>query len=302
MNLNDLRSFVRVVELGTFAAAAKDEGVPRSTITRRIARLEEAVGVELVRRSARAFVLTEDGRRLHRLTSGAMRELANAALALETIADQPRGKLVVAAPDFGRTETFARLMVTYRRRFPEVELEFRIDNRVVDLVHEGVDVAFRAYSDRIPGTSDLMSRVYDLPPASFYASPDYLERRGTPASLADLRDHDYVSFSAPAGSHITLTSSTATERFEFPAVTLSANDMLLVRALIESGGGVALLPNFVAEPSVERGALTGVLSQWSLDSGRIALVWPSSRHLAPRIRAFVELAGEFLTQTHDTRD
>ncbi len=136
MNLNDLASYVRVVDLGTIAAAAKAEGVPRSTITRRIARLEEDLGVELLRRSARSFAITEDGHLLHRLASGSIRELHGAERALtSSISDAPSGRLVISAPDFARSEPFADLLARYRHRYPEVGIALRVENHVVDLVH-----------------------------------------------------------------------------------------------------------------------------------------------------------------------
>ncbi len=295
MNLNDLQSYVRVVELGTIAAAAREEGVPRSTITRRIARLEKTLGVELLRRSARSFALTDDGRLLHRLTTGAMREVGHATRALQSSSDIPRGRLVVAAPDFARSEPFADLMVAYGSRFPHVEVDVQIDNRVVDFIHQGVDVAIRAHVGDIPGASDLMSRVFDLPPMGFYASPDYLARCSAPPSLDELSKHDLVLHRAGVGVPKPLTA----ESGETVAINLGepryrANDTLMVRALVEAGAGIGMLPGFVAAKAVERGALSPVLSGWVMRVGRVALLWPASRHLAPRVREFVGVAKEFL--------
>jgi len=293
MNLNDLQSYVRVVELGTIAAAAKHEGVPRSTITRRIARLEQALGVELIRRGARSFVVTDDGLLFHRLTTGAMREVADAVQALESKSDEPRGRLVIAAPDFARSEPFARLMVEYGTRFPDVEVQVRIDNRVVDLIHEGVDVAIRAHTRNIPGASDLMSRAYDLSPMRFYASSAYLARRPPPTTLDALPAHSLVLHAAGVGvpkQLVSLSGETATIDLGEPRYR--ANDTLMVRALLESDAGIGMLPTFVAAQSVARGTLAPVLSEWEMRTGRLALVWPASRHLAPRVRAFVELAHE----------
>ncbi len=181
MNLNDLASFVRVVDLGTISAAAAAEGVPKSTITRRVARLETELGVELLRRSARSFTVTDDGRLLHQRSSGAVRELMDAEQALAASAEMPNGRLVVTALDFGRSEAFAELVVGYRARYPDVTVEVRLENRAVDLIYEGVDVGIRGGD--VPGTSQLMARSFDMPPAGFYASPEYVQRREVPATL-----------------------------------------------------------------------------------------------------------------------
>ena len=177
MDLNDLASFVRVVELGTISAAATAQGVPKSTITRRVARLESELGVELLRRSARSFTVTEDGRLLHRRSAAAVRELMDAEQALAAASETPNGRLVITAPDFGRSEAFAELIVEYRARCPDVTVEVRLENRVVDLIHEGVDVGIRTHRHDIPGTGQLMTRTFDMPAARLYASPDYVGRR-----------------------------------------------------------------------------------------------------------------------------
>jgi len=298
VNLNDLHTFVRVAELGTIAAAARLQGVPRSTITRRVARLEDALGVELLRRSARSFSLTEDGRRLHRLTTGAMRDVTDAVQALAARSEEPRGRLVVAAPDFARSEPFADLLVGYGRRFPEVEVEVRVANRVVDLIQDGVDVALRAHGGTIPGAADLMARVYDLPPMRFYGAPDYLADHPAPEALDALTEHDLVLHRAGVGVPKALhDGATGTATVDLGEPRYRANDTLMVRALVEAGAGIGLLPSFVAAPAVDRGALVRVLDPWELRAGRIALVWPASRHLAPRLRAFVDLAHELLGES-----
>ena len=294
MDLNDLASFVRVVDLGTISAAAAAEGVPKSTITRRVARLETGLGVELLRRSPRSFTVTDDGRLLHQRSSGAVRELMDAEQALSASSEAPHGRLVVTAPDFGRSEPFAELIVAYRARCPDVSVEVRLENRVVDLIYEGVDVGIRAHAGDIPGSSQLMARAFDMPAIHFYASPDYIQRRGAPSTPAELEHHDIWIHSAAVSQEIRLVSKSEQMTLTIDAPAYHANDTLLGKALVESGAGVGMLPMFVAASAEKRGSLTRILPAWSLDSGRISVVWPASRHLAPRVRAFVDLAQEFL--------
>src|SRR5689334_7291184 len=124
MNLNDLASFIRVVELGTISAAAAAEGVPKSTISRRIARLEDELGVELLRRSARAFALTEDGQLLHARSTAALQELADVEQQLSETGESPRGRLVVSGPrDLGSSDTVTKMFAEYRTTYPEVDVE-----------------------------------------------------------------------------------------------------------------------------------------------------------------------------------
>jgi len=296
MDLNDLASFVRVVDLGTISAAAVAEGVPKSTITRRVARLEKALGVELLRRSARSFAVTDDGRLLHQRSLGAVRELMDAEQALSASSETPNGRLVVTAPDFGRSEVFAELIVAYRARCPDVTVEVRLENRVVDLIYEGVDVGIRAHAGSIPGTSELMARVFDMPAVRFYASPDYIQSRGAPATPDELLQHDIVIHSSVVSQTIALVSKAEQTTLTIDTPAYQANDTQLGRLLIESGAGIGMLPPFVASRAEARGSLTRILPDWSIRSGRISVVWPASRHLAPRVRAFVDLAQELLGQ------
>jgi DNA-binding transcriptional LysR family regulator len=290
MDLNDLASFVRVVDLGTISAAAAAEGVPKSTITRRVARLETGLGVELLRRSPRSFTVTDDGRLLHQRSSGAVRELMDAEQALAASAEAPHGRLVVTAPDFGRSEPFAELLVAYRSHCPEVSVEVRLENRVVDLIYEGVDVGIRAHAGDIPGSSQLMARAFDMPAFRFYASPDYIRRRGEPATPDDLEQHDIWLHSGVVAEAIPLVSKQRKMTLKIDTPAYQANDTLLGRALVEAGAGIGWLPQFVAASAEKRGSLVRILPAWLLASGRISVVWPASRHLAPRVRAFVDLA------------
>ncbi len=296
MNLVDLASFVRVVELGTITAAAKAEGVGKSTISRRIARLEEALGVELVRRSARSFALTDSGRLLHERAEGALQELRELEHALKDAADEPTGRLrLTMVHDIGRSPTVASLIAEYRRLHRQVTVEVVLESRVVDIIAEGFDVALRAHSDTIPGGGELMARRLSMPPAGFFASPDYLRQRGAPRSLDELAGHDLVGHTIGTLRDITLQSPEGSARFSFDDAACVVNDFGLAKALVEAGAGIALLPFFSTGDSIDAGRLVHVLPQWQPgEVGRLTMLWPASRHVAPRVRAFVDLASERL--------
>ncbi len=159
-NLNDLATFVRVAELGTISAAARAEGVPKSTISRRVARLEDDLGVELLRRSARSFTLTNEGQSLRARAVGAVRELESAANALVDLPSEPTGRLVITVPaDLATAPVVIDLFVEYRERYPAVQLEVQMMDRFVDLVTEEIDVALRVHPSAIvPGDDALIAR------------------------------------------------------------------------------------------------------------------------------------------------
>ncbi len=296
MNLNDLASFVRVVELGTISAAAQAEGVPKSTISRRIARLEDELGVELLRRSARAFALTEDGQLLHARSTAALQELADVAQQLSETGEVPRGRLVVSGPrDLAGSDTIAKLFAEYRATYPTVDVEIRLESRYVDLIAEGVDVAMRAHGAEIPGGAGLMARLIGASQGKLYASPDYIARRGKPRSLADLAKHEFVLHRFMIDRPISLRSNSGDERLlTVGRVAFSVDDFGLLRRMVEVGGGIGLLAELSVGSSLRAGTLVPVLPTWSMQMGRLSLVWPASRQLSPRVRSFVDLASRRL--------
>ena len=293
MNLNDLASFVRVVELGTISAAAEAEGVPKSTISRRIARLEDELGVELLRRSARSFALTDDGRMLHARSCAALQELDEVADHLREASEVPRGRLLVAAPpNIAGSAGFAELLADYRRACPEVRVEVRLEARFVDLQREGVDVAIRAHDGAIPGEAGLMTRALGSTHAGFYASPRYLAEHGTPSDPAHLREHLLVLHKVLVDRPLQLSSATSEQTLKLSNPAFLLDDFRLIQQLLEADAGVGLIAEPWARPSVAAGVLAEALPGWSITLGRVSLVWPASRQLAPRVRSFVALVAE----------
>jgi DNA-binding transcriptional LysR family regulator len=298
MNLNDLSSFVRVVDLGTITAAANEQQVPKSTISRRIARLEDALGVELLRRSARAFTLTPDGQRLYERSTGALRELSDVAHALADAPEQPSGRLVLtAAHDLGRTPLMGALLAEYRRRYPAVVVEVRLELRMVDLIQEGVDIALRAHRGDLPGDSGLMARSLSAPQARLYASQDYIARRGAPQTPDALAAHDLIAHQAMMRQPVTLTSPLGELRLDALSPVVIVNDFGMAQTLVEAGAGIALLPGIDDLAALATGPLRPILPDWHVAGARLSIIWPASRHLAPRVRAFVDLAASMLVFT-----
>jgi len=290
MNLIDLETFVRVAELGTMSAAAKALGVPKSTVSRRISKLEDQLGVDLLVRGGRRFRLTDQGALIHERCGPALREISDVETALGDIQAEPTGTLRMTAPaDVSLTPGFGRLISCYRRKYPKVTVELDLTNRVVDLIEEGFDVALRPATTE-HSSSGLMSRSVGSSSAGWYASPAYLLERGTPQTDADLADHDRIL-------HLMMKDRPWRERFEVidpDTAAIFVNDFNTIRNLAVAGCGVAVMPCFVAMPAVAAGELTPVLSDFVRRDGILRLIWPASRHLAPRVRTFIDLAVETL--------
>ena len=300
MNLTDLNSFVAVVDHGTMSAAAQAEGVPKSTISRRIARLEEVLGVQLLTRSSRSFVVTPQGRLLHMRAKPALQSLVDVRTSLLEGSDEPRGVLVLTAPqDLARSWFFIELLLAYRARYPAVHIDARLESRYVDLVAEGIDVALRGHGTWVPGDPTLKVKSLGRTKLGLFASPAYLKRRTTPTTLDDLAGHDLVAHSSVTRRPLTVRSAAGPASLDFMGAALVVNDMWLVHTLAISDAGIGWLP----VPEFEHAddpQLVRVLPQWWLPFGKLSLVWPDAKYLAPRVRAFIDLASNHLASHFDT--
>lgn len=289
LDLNDLRALVRVVAAGSMAAVARAEGVPVSTVSRRVARLEEALGVQLLVRAGRGLTLTEDGRALHARAEGAVRELEQAGEALRAAAGEARGRLVISAPhDLTASPALARLLLAYRARCPAVQVEVRLESHLVDLAQEGVDVAFRGHVAGVPGQGELMSRALASFEVGAFASAEHLSRYGIPHEPEALLAHPLALHVAQRGRPLVLRRGDEERTLDLPEPVVQVNHFLLLRDLLLGGVGVGLLPL----PEGEQSGLHPVLPGWRAVAGRLSLVWLASRHLSPRVRLFVDLASQ----------
>lgn len=281
MNLNDLQTFILVAELGTFAEAARRLRVPKTTITRRVARLEEDLGRSLLNRTARSFAMSDEGRALVDRCGPPLRELAEVERALGDAQDVPRGRLrVTTSVDIGSTEFVGGLLAAYTRRYDRVQVALEVTNRRVDLLEEDFDVAVRVHTSPLPDSDDLVGRRLGVMNTGVYASPSYVRERGTLERWENL------------GGHLTVCHALA-HRERWPTQpTTTADDYAAVAAILAAGAGIGGLPTWLAAPYVHRGELVRLPLEWNVSQGTVTLVWLRSRHLAPRVRAFIDLAIE----------
>lgn len=290
----DIASFVSVVDHGSISAAARANGVPKSTISRRVTRLEAALGVALVTRSSQRIAITNEGRQFHARASGALAELREAELQLRESQQDPSGALVITAPhDIARSTAFTALLERYHRSCPQVTIDARLETRYVDLVREGVDVAIRAHNRNVPGDPELRSKVVNTALLGFYASPEYLRSRPAPSSLEDLEQHDLLLHSTTQSSGSTLSNDQLSLKFTAASAAVTSNDFGLLQSMAARGCGIALLPIlWVRDPS--RPQLSRVLPQWSGQQGRLSVVWAHRRYMPAKLRRFIDLAVETL--------
>jgi DNA-binding transcriptional LysR family regulator len=284
LDLNDVAVFVRVVERAGFAKAARELGVPTSTLSRAVARLEATTGTRLVHRDTRSVTPTSDGQAFYSEVAPAVLALRHASRGLGGSGREPKGHLRVSAPnDIGATFV-AGLVTAFVERYPEVDVNVELSTRKVNLVQEGFDLALRA-SDMLSDSS-LVARKAGALEVELYASPAYLGRWGAPATVAGLESHRCVLFRPDQGQ--------ATWKLEGPEgiVTqrvrgrIGGDDFLFVRAATLSGAGVAMLPRILAADDVAAGQLVRVLPPYISRGAALYVVYAASRVVPAKIAAF----------------
>ncbi len=306
MNLIELQTFVLVASCGTMKDAAARLGVPTSTVSRRVARLEDALGVELLRRAHRSFALTDQGHQLFVRSAPLLDELDSVATALSERDTEPRGLLRITAPqDLGTTPFVSDLFTRFMARWPQVQLHVELTTRMISLAEEGYDAALRPHmSQVIPGEASLRGRRLGKHVMSFYASCTYLNTHGTPTTPQALVQHrglglaNYFSSGQRSLPLQHIDPNTADTSVLW-SPTFRSNDFALLAAMTRAGAGICSLPSFLARPMVRDGVLQPVLPQWHLDIGYISLLWPHSRHLPARLRVFLDFVTDAFASCDD---
>ena len=295
MNLTDLHTFSLVAETGTITGAAKRLGVPKSTVSRRVRRLEAQLGHDLLRRSSRSVALTENGQALFQRSQPPLQELHAAVATLEHSRSEPVGKLRISTvPGFGQSLAFVSCLESYSKKYPKTTVDLYLSSRTVNLVEEGFDIALRLHSRPLPDDSMLMSRRLLPISRGMYGSPEYLSQMGMPEHPSDLTEHRIAAHSIVdlrTGGWLRQKGRGSPED-RLPEPLWTVNDSAALERFATSGAGLALLTTMEGDGLAAQGRLKRVLPEYEALDGTASLVWPTSRHLAPRVRAFIDHAIE----------
>lgn len=285
LDLNDVAVFNRVAESGSFSAAARELGLPRATASRVVARLEAAVGAQLLYRTTRRVELTELGRAYHETTSEGLGLVGAAGEAVMAARAEPTGLLRVAAPiNFG-TMSLIPWISEFLERHEKVRISLRLVDHHIDPLAERLDVAILA--GRQPDSSHL-SRQLAVSSLILVASPRYLGRRGTPDTLEAVGAHDFVLFTSDRGSETWTLDGPGGEVEVLVSGRINVQGPHAELGAALSGLGIALLPAAVTTPYIEMGELTRVLPDYGRRGGVITAVFPANRHQPAALRAFLD--------------
>ncbi|HSV46391.1 MAG TPA: LysR family transcriptional regulator [Ramlibacter sp.] len=294
-DLNDMLYFAEVVDRGGFAAAGRALGLPKSRLSRRVAELEGRLGVRLLQRTTRKLSLTEAGELYHRHCV-AMREQAEAAAeAVALVHDEPRGTIRVACPVTLAQTTVGWLIPMFLEKHPQVRIDMEVNNRVVDLVEEGIDVALRV-RPTLDDSGSLVVKNLGTSQALLLASPAQLARQGRPKSVEDLSRLSTVAMSAADGrASWRLLGPGGREHDLQHRPCYTADDLLTLKYAVVQGAGMCVLPDYMCRRELEDGRLEQVLPGWAPRVGVMHAVFPSRRGMVPAVRRFLDFLGEHVT-------
>jgi DNA-binding transcriptional LysR family regulator len=299
-DLNDLYYFVQVVDHGGFAPAGRALGMPKSKLSRRIAQLEERLGVRLIQRSTRKFSVTDLGRSYYAHARAMLVEADAAEDVIARVQAEPRGVVRMSCPITLLDASVGAMLADFLRAHPQVELHLDATNRRVDVVGEGIDLALRVRPPPLED-SDLVLRVLAERRQCLVASPVLIARRGQPKTPGELMQLPSLALGQPQNQHIwDLHGPDGAHMAIHHQPRLVTRSMATLRDAALAGVGIVQLPLLITGPDVARGALVQVIPQWAPRNELIHVVYPSRRGLLPAVRALIDfLAERFETQRVD---
>ncbi|MDP5009427.1 MAG: LysR family transcriptional regulator [Glaciimonas sp.] len=288
-----MRAFRRVVESGSFTAAAAELNQSHTIVSRQIRQLETVLKAQLLNRTTRRFALTEAGQEYYERCKQILDQIDDAALAISSHQAQPSGLLRINAPQAFGTSELVHWLPKFIMHHPQLRVDLVCNDRFVDLIEEGFDVTLRVTRNKL-ADSNLIAKHLASSDSLLVASPEYLRQHGVPQTPSDLAQHNCLTYSlmqkfkelhftAPDGiaHHITVQGS------------LQANTGIGLCSAAAAGLGIATTASFIAHDDIRRGVLVQVLPTYKLVSQELFVLYPQNRHLSPKVRAFVDFAVEW---------
>lgn len=285
-----MRTFRRIVELGSFRAAATDRGLSKAGVSKQLIELERELGASLIARTTRKLATTEAGQAYFQQCVRILDDIAELEAAVTATQAAPRGLLRVNAPmSFGILQLMSWIP-RFTRRYPELRVDLVLNDRVVDLIEEGFDVAIRVRTAL--DDSSLIAKRLGTVSRAICASTGYVENHGTPEHPHDLLAHRTLAYShSESPTEWSLTPARGGSALQQKVnPVLSVNNSIALRDALLAGMGIALIPTFVVADALKDGRLIRVLPSFRCENHSLYALYPSSRHLSPKVRAFVDFA------------
>jgi DNA-binding transcriptional LysR family regulator len=287
-----LRALRRVVELGSFTAAADAMGISHTIVSRQIRQLEEHLGVQLLNRTTRRFALTDAGRDYYEASRQVLDALDDADRNVGRHQVRPSGILRINAPMAFGTLELSQWLPAFMAEYPELHVDLVCNDRMVDLIEEGFDIGLRL-ARSLPD-STLVARRLASSPVVVVASPDYLRKYGAPSTPDDLTQHNcliYTQAARPGEWTFRRSGNDDEERTVSVRGTLQANTSVALRGAAVASLGIINAAAFIVHEELRRGDLVPVLPDWQPPPRELFALYPQNRHLSPKVRAFVDFAA-----------
>lgn len=282
-DLNEVLVFAAVADAGSFTAAARLLDMPKSTVSRKVAQLEEHLGARLLQRTTRKLSLTDVGRTYYQHARRISDELREAELAVTRLQEAPRGLLRITLPlDFSYVRP---IIASYMQKYPDVEVDMLCTDRVVDLIEEGFDISIRAGQLE---DSTLIARRLGGVSNHVVASPDFLLRFERPKTPGDLSQLPAILFGAGSARGRWRLESEGKRTWVTPRVRLRVNNFAMVREATLAGLGLALIPADTISDDLRSGRLEHLLCDWASPLTPVHALYASTRHLSPKLRSFLD--------------
>lgn len=287
-----MRTFVRVVDAGSFAAAARELDLNQAVVTRLVADLEHHLGARLLHRTTRTMHLTETGNAYLGHCRRILSEVEAAEAVVREGQEAPAGRVRIALPLLFGTDVLPRHLPDLRRRYPDIVLDVHLLDRPVDLIQEGFDMAVVSSLNPPAGGASIISRPLFELGFSLCAAPEYLRQHGEPKRPADLAEHACIGvYQSVQGEEWRLKSGNREQRVPVKVV-LWAGDMRLMRESVRNGVGIGVMSQRAIAADQQAGLLQPVLPQWQIGSVEFSVVYPSRQFIPARVRAVIDLMFE----------
>jgi DNA-binding transcriptional LysR family regulator len=290
--LTGLTAFVRTAETQSFVAAGRMLGVSASAVGKNVARLEERLGVRLFQRSTRRIRLTAEGAQFFERCRHILEDIDQAEAMLSHVTEAPRGRLRISVITVGY-RFLMPVLREFMQRYPEIELDLDFDDRIVDVIDTELDAVIR--SGDLPD-SRLMARRIGSFRAMLYASPDYLQRHGTPRQPLDLERHVCLQLRNQTSGKLQkwlMRTDPGDHEPRLPT-SLICNNIEAMLMACTNGLGIGYMPTFLTRDAVASGRIVPVLESYMLQQGQFWVLWPSNRQMSPKLRVFVDFICEQL--------
>jgi DNA-binding transcriptional LysR family regulator len=284
--LTNLEVFNKVVETGSFTAAAEKLGLSRAAVSKHVKDLEGRLGVRLLNRTTRKVSPTEMGRAYYERTTRILADLGEADHAVNVMQTEPKGKLKITAPGSFGAKAIASISADFLVQYPEIQLELGLNDRVVDIVEEGFDLAVRI--GELTDSSLIARRLAPFR-RILVASPEYVQRHGEPKAVQDLRNHNCIRYQFPGRPPgWRLIGPDGREHSVEVAGNFTVNSGAVVVDAVVKGLGIALVPTFSAVDHLCAKRLVAILPQYRPRDTAIHALYPPNRHLSAKVRAFID--------------